>query len=105
MEQLRNRIDITVSDDVMVTITASKQDQLVNGHFSVLAALLQRTPLPTASGSRVASASEFMLMEHTEQCAKFKHRETRNYVLVWYSSGNIRLVVPRENVPFHGGEF
>lgn len=111
----KNRVTITFTDDVVVTLNkvtdaAGKQDeqedQAVKAHFSALEVLLSRNPLPTINGGvRTASASEFMLMQYDEQCARFKHSVMRNYVLVEYGPGVVRLRVPRETVPFYRGWF
>ncbi len=69
------------------------KDQVeVNKQFNRLATLLAVTPLPSSEGIRHAEADEFMLMEikETSWDARFKHRDTRNYVSV-VRSGSLRL--------------
>lgn len=50
---------------------------------------------------RRATAAEFMLMDFAGEVARFKHRETRNYLYL-YPAG--RVVVPFDRAdPFFGG--
>ena len=77
-------------------------DEEVARAFGALEEALEVTPLATSAGTtRIARAGEFMLMHEKGGSFAFKHRDTRNYVVL---HGN-RLEVPARNAPFHRGEF
>lgn len=70
--------------------------------FEKLAAALASCKLPTDAVNtsyRSATADEFMLMHGGVEGWHFKHRETRNYLLIRYDG---KVVIPRGG-PFCGG--
>jgi len=77
-------------------------DDEVARAFAALEIALAATPLRTsAGGTRIARAREFMLMHERGGSYSFKHRDSRNYVVL---HGD-RLEVPVRDAPFHRGEF
>ena len=71
-------------------------DDKVNKWFGELEKLLARNPLPTESGTpRIAQVDEFMFMNEEKGTVFFKHRHTRNYILLTSDMfGNRVLRIP-----------
>lgn len=71
----------------------------VETRFEMLARLLETTQLPTEAGPyRQADAGEFMLMREEVDGFYFKHRDTRNYLIVTRAQGEMKIVIPRGGV-------
>lgn len=71
--------------------------------FRLLAQGLKETPLPSMKGLRYADPDEFMLMGETAGFWQFKHRHTRNYILLSQKDGEI--TVPNSRAPGSRGLF
>ena len=72
--------------------------------FRLLENALKAEPLPTEKGGRrMATAAEFMLMDLCQGFYRFKHSDTRNYLLVRIGDGSV--VIPEQNKPFLMGKF
>lgn len=81
--------------------------------FDRLATALTTTAISDGAGNyRFGTADEFMLMDIEDgacgwSCARFKHRGTRNYLVVQHQSytGTSTLSVPIADSPFFRGDF
>jgi len=76
--------------------------------FNRLIPLLKDRKLPCEySPARVASVDEFMFMQEINGAGQFKHRDTRNYVIVRpvRTPGGYELYVPCTTETYHRGFF
>ena len=80
--------------------------ELANQWFARLELVLKDRKLPCEHGpARVCEASEFMFMQHLGTVASFKHRSTRNYVMVKQVGSGYELFVPFTMKAFERGFF
>jgi hypothetical protein len=83
--------------------------ETIEDAFSMLAAELAKTALPSGGKLRFAGADEFMLMSNPEGspfCHDVKHRFTRNYLHIKVMpNGTAYLVVPTTSLNFQQGNF
>ena len=87
----------------------------IDAWFEKLGVLLQDRKLPCEFGpARVCDLSEFMLMQVVAGVAQFKHRFTRNYVMVkpavrdgmgWIDPSGFDLFVPVTRTALKHGFF
>lgn len=78
----------------------SQGQALVSVWFKRLEELLKDRKLPCENGpARVCSPDEFMFMQEVQGMAQFKHRDTRNYVIV-RKSGNPGAFPPAKPAAF-----
>lgn len=72
--------------------------------FRLLGQSLPKKPLPRRAGpATVAEPGEFMLMDLAQGFYRFKHADTRNYLLVRIDNGEI--VIPERAEAFFEGRF
>jgi len=80
--------------------------EIAKAWFKRLEELLKDRKLPCENGpARVCDVGEFMLMQQIGEVGQFKHRDTRNYVMVKKAYDKIGTFVPSPNgyelfVPF-----
>ena len=89
-----------------MTAMQLQEQRVATGWFGRLVPLLAERKLPCENGpARVCSPDEFMFMHEDRGCGYFKHRDTRNYIVVKRAGVPGTLDVPSPNgyelfVPF-----